>query len=289
MKHYSENKANNKNTTNQEETTMKNKTTINKEKTTMKKTTNNTNTSKLTHLDFKDMPEVAQMKRAFPFCKTAKVGNLFYPVIANDNLMDFIVLDENIIAAARKVRHNAFNPSGSEHGVVKKVCDMIIRYPGFRDIIRQDLLRGDYCPERIVSDHVFMEKHMMLPRGFKYTFNQIVQTMIKEVVDASRICECTMSCAWDESSNPGAGKMIETVDHFRKKGFKCWISLKLKSFLDNIPHDRLMQKIRIMFQDKRVADLIGNLIGLNTPAIGSSQTRHTGNFEGQSSGNYARI
>ena len=233
-----------------------------------------TNTFKLTHLDYQELPEVAQMKRAFPFCKSAKVGNQFYPVIANANLMDFIVLDENIVAAARKVKLNAVNPSGSEHGIVKKVCDMIINYPSFRQIISHDLMQGGYCPERIVSDRVFKANHMTLPRGFQYTINQIFQTMIMEVVDASRISECTMSCAWSERSNPGASKMIEIVDHFRKGGFKSWISLNLKSFMDNVPHDRLMQKIDIMFQDRRVANLVCTLMGLNTSTVGDSQTKH---------------
>jgi len=234
------------------------------------------NTSKHSHFDYQDLPEIAQMKSVFPFCKSVKIGDLFYPVIANNNLMDFIALDENIVAAARKVKRNAFNPSGSEHGIVKKVCDMIINYPSFRNIISQDLLQGDYCPERIMFDPVFMEKHMKLPRGFEYTLNQIVQTMIMEVVEASRVFDCTMPCAWGKSHNPGVGMMIETVDHIRATGFQNWISLKLNSFLDNIPHDRLMQKINIMFQDKRVADLIYTLLGLNTSANGGSQTKHVG-------------
>jgi len=193
------------------------------------------NTSKHSLFDYQDLPEIAQMKSVFPFCKSVRIGNLFYPVIANNNLMDFIVLDENIVAAARKVKRNAFNPSGSEHGIVKKVCDMIINYPSFRNIISQDLLQGDYCPERIMFDPVFMEKHMKLPRGFEYTLNQIVQTMIMEVVEASRVFDCTMPCAWSERHNPGVGMMIETVDHIRASGFQNWISLKLNSFLDNNP------------------------------------------------------
>ena len=42
------------------------------------------------------------------------------PVIAIDNLMDFIAADDNFVAAARKVKSTAFNPSGSEYGIVKK-------------------------------------------------------------------------------------------------------------------------------------------------------------------------
>ena len=240
-------------------------------------TDKNQNISGLSHLDFQDLPEIALMKSAFPFCKSAKIGNLLYPVIANNNLKDFIVLDENIVAAARKVKRNAFNPSGSEHGIVKKVCDMIINYPSFRDIIRQDLLWGVYYPERIVSDPVFTEKHMKLPRGFEYTMNHIVQTMIMEVVDASRVCDCMMPCAWTKTHNPGTGMMFETIDHIRAQGVKCWFSLNLKSFLDKIPHDRLAEKIHIMFQDNRVADLICTLLGLrDSTTDGTNQTNYVG-------------
>ena len=58
------------------------------------------------------------------------------PVIAIDNLMDFIAADDNFVAAARKVKSTAFNPSGSEYGIVKKACDMIIDNPSFRENIR---------------------------------------------------------------------------------------------------------------------------------------------------------
>ena len=113
----------------------------------MNNSTENTNNMDQTtttpeHLDYQDMPDIAQLKEGFPFCKSAKIGNLLYPVIASSKLMDFIAFDDNFVAAAREVKHHAFNPSGSEHGIVKKVCDMIINYPSFRDIIRQDLLWG---------------------------------------------------------------------------------------------------------------------------------------------------
>lgn len=252
------------------ENTDMNTTNSNKEKTTMN-TMNTMNTAnqptpELAQLVFQDMPHMAQRKSEFPHCKSAKAGNLFYPVIANDNLMEHIVSDENIVAAACKVKRHAFNPSGSEHGIVKKACDLIINYPNFRQIIRQNLLKGIYCPEGIVFDHIFKEKNMVLPRGFKYTVNQIAQTMVVQIVEVSGMNECAMPHAWSGTHNPGIGMMFETVDHIRAEGFKYWISLRLKSFLTKIPHDRLTQKIKIMFQDKRVADVVCALMGLNVSA-----------------------
>ena len=116
--------------------------------------TNNMNQTTTTpeHLDYQDMPDIAQLKEGFPFCKSAKIGNLLYPVIASSKLMEFIAFDDNFVAAAREIKHHAFNPSGSEHGVVKKVCDMFIDNPSFREIICQDLIQGIYAPERIAAD-----------------------------------------------------------------------------------------------------------------------------------------
>ena len=71
--------------------------------------------------------------------------------------------------------------------------------------------------------------------------------------------------------------MIETVDHIRARGFNCVISFKLKSVLDRIPHNRLMQKIDIMFQDKRGAQLVCKLLGLHKSASdGNKRTKHVG-------------
>ena len=233
-------------------------------------------TSDLTQLNYQDMPEIAQWNSVFPFCKSAKVGNLFYPVITSDRLMDFIALDANFVEAARKVKLNAFNPSGSEHGIVKKVCDMILDYPRLRQMISQDLLQGDYCPERIASDDVFATNHMTLPRGFKYTMNQIVQTMIMQIVRISLAGDYTLSLAWGKATNSRVSTMLNCVDVIRERGFQNWIPLKLKNVLDNIPHDRLMQKIRIVFQDKRVADLICTLLGLNASTSNGPRSQHVG-------------
>ncbi len=48
------------------------------------------------------------------------------------------------------------------------------------------------------------------------------------------------------------------------KGYKYWISIKLDSFYDRIPHDRLMQTLRVFFQDDRVFDLVKELISHNS-------------------------
>ena len=268
MKHNSENTTNNNSNFHTEDTNMNNST----------ENTNNMDQTTTTpeHLDYQDMPDIAQLKEGFPFCKSAKIGNLLYPVIASSKLMEFIAFDDNFVAAAREVKHHAFNPSGSEHGVVKKVCDMFIDNPSFREIICQDLIQGIYDPERIASDSVFKAKYRTFPRGFKYTANQIVQEMIMQVVRLSFSGTFSVPRAWSTMRSHDVNMMIEDVDRIRKRGFKCWISLRLKSFLDNIPHDRLMQKISIMFQDKRVANLVCNLIGLNTPSAGGSQTKHVG-------------
>ena len=187
------------------------------------------------------------------------------PVIANDSLMDIITIDDIFIGAARTVKNNAFNPSGSEHGIVKKACDMIIDNPSFRENIRQNLLKGTYYPEGIVFDPLFEEKNMVLPRGFKYTMNQIVQNMIMAVVEASGIYEYALPHAWSEMHCPGIRNMFTTIDRIRAKGYKYWFVLKQNSFLARIPHDRLVQKIQIMFQDERVADVVCALMGLNVP------------------------
>ena len=227
-----------------------------KEKTTM--TTNTTNTvNTLNTLNTLNSNLDTSMKK--------NNMNTNTPVIAIDNLMDFIAADDNFIAAARKVKSYAFNPSGSEHGIVKKACDMMIDYPSFRENIRQNLLKGTYYPEGIVFDPVYEEKNMVLPRGFKYTMNQIMQTMIMNAVEVFGVFEYTMPHAWSGTHNPGSGKMFATIDRIRAKGYKYWFVLKQNSFLARIPHDRLVEKIQIMFQDERVADVVCALMGLHVP------------------------
>ena len=193
-------------------------------------------------------------------------------VIALDNLMELITDDYNFVAAARKVKSNAFNSCGSEYGIVKKACDMILDNPSFRENIRQNLLKGTYYPEGIVFDPLFEEKNMVLPRGFKYTMNQIMQTMIMNAVEDFGVFVYTMPHAWSETHNPGVSKMIAAIDRIRAKGYKCWFVLNLTSFLVKIPHDRLEQKMQIVFQDTRVVDVICTLMGLHVPEADEDNT-----------------
>ena len=95
--------------------------------------------------------------------------------------------------------------------------------------------------------------------------NQIVQTMIMNVVKVSGVYDCTMPHAWSRTHNPGVSKMFAAIDRIRVKGYNCWFSLNLNSFLAKIPHDHLMQKMQIMFQDTRVVDVICALMGLHVP------------------------
>jgi hypothetical protein len=155
---------------------------------------------------------------------------------------------------------------------------MIINHPDIRRSISLNLIQGSCCPEMIKFDPGFKEKYMTPPRGFDYTINQIVQTMIMQAVELACPCGCTTTpYAWGKKHNPGVGKMLESIDHIRAKGFNCWISLSLRSFLERIPHDRLMQKIRIMFQDKRVAKLVCTLLDLNESATNENKrNKHVG-------------
>ena len=92
------------------------------------------------------------------------------------------------------------------------------------------------------------------------------------MVEASGIYECTMPHAWSETHNPGVSKMFAAIDRIRAKGYKCWFVLNLTSFLVKIPHDRLEQKMQIVFQDTRVVDVICALMGLHVPEADEDNT-----------------
>ena len=237
---------------------------------------NNTKAEKNTGLNYLDYSTIAAMKRVFPQTRTAKNGDSFYPVIDSKRLMDYIADDNNMVPAIRTVKANANNPGGSEHGVVKKVCDLLLDNPSFRNTICEGLKHGYYCPERIASDPVFVANRMVLPRGLNNTVNQIVQTMIMRGVQASNVSAGVMPCAWSEMNDPGLSEMIEVIDSIRGKGYTHWISFRLRDVCANVPRKRLTKEIHNMFRDGRVAETICTLLEQSVKSNSNKKAKSVG-------------
>ena len=210
------------------------------------------------------MPPYATQEREsnsrFQRCTLTKVNGLPYPTIPGKDLMDWIAAETNIVEAIETVHNEVKNMFLPDSKIKVKVCNSILESDEMMDIIRQDLLQGVYSPEAIAADMNLKDRIEGLPGVFEATLSQIIQTMVYQIMERAEVemrlhYFTTVGC---EKCN------LTDLQYFSQeafaKGYKNWISIKLESIYDNIPHDRLMQTLHILFQDDRVVEFVRELI-----------------------------
>ena len=129
-----------------------------------------------------------------------------------------------------------------------------------KEIIRQDLLRGVYSPEAIAADMNLKDRIEGLPAVFVATLSRIIQTMVKQVLEDAHIEFLSPFFPLVTNDYLYLGPFQTFSEESLAKGYKYWISIKLDSFYDKIPHDRLLQALRVFLQDDRVFALVKELI-----------------------------
>ena len=207
-----------------------------------------------------------------PHSDVTTVDGKEYLTICGTNLMDYVVADDIIESASLEIYREEtlglqrFNSSHRE-----KICTSIMESKQMRDILRHDLLQGVYSSKTIVTDLGLNTSIDDSSNVLETTIVQIVQTMIKTAMDGLNIEHYTFLFPFVTYSHFNLLCLQEFCEKSLSEGYKHWISIKLDSFYDNIPHDLLLQKLRILFQDDRVYELAKRLVisgsmDMNNPA-----------------------
>ena len=196
----------------------------------------------------------------FQRCTLTKVNGLPYPTIPGTDLMDWIAAETNIVGAIETVYNEVKNMFLPDSEIKVKVCNSILESDEMMETIRQDLLRGVYSPEAIATDMNLKDRIEGLPGVFEATLSQIIQTMVYQIMERANV---EMYLHYYPIVSCEGFDFCDVENYFQEafaKGYKTWISIKLESIYDNIPHDRLMQTLHILFQDDRVVELVRELI-----------------------------
>jgi len=170
--------------------------------------------------------------------------------------MEQIVEEANFIHAIYSVGKDPNKASGCDHRSVGDVCRQLYSTPTAREEIRQQLLQGTYRPMRVRTVQIPKSNGKMRTLGIATVQDRIVQTMILQAVTAN-----LPENAWNKHSyaylpESGVANAIAEVNRIREEGYRYGISLDLKSFFDNVPHDRLTYQLRTHITDKRVVRLV---------------------------------
>ena len=184
------------------------------------------------------------------------LGNHHIPVVEVPDLMEQIVKDTNFLQAICAVGRDPNKASGCDHRSVGDVCRWLYSTPSAREAIRQQLLHGTYRPMKVRTKPIPKANGKMRTLGIATVQDRIVQTMILQVVTAN-----LPENPWNKHSYaylPGSdiSNAIAEVNRIREEGYRYGISLDLKSFFDNVPHDRLAYQLRTHITDNRVVRLV---------------------------------
>jgi len=184
------------------------------------------------------------------------LGNHNIPVVKVPDLMERIVDDANFLHAILAVGKAPEKAPGCDHKSVGDVCRWLYSTPTAREEIRQRLLQGIYRPMKVRTVQIPKPNGKKRTLGIATVQDRIVQTMILQAVTAN-----LPEDAWNKHSyaylpESGVANAIAEVNRIREEGYRYGISLDLKSFFDNVPHDRLTYQLQRHITDKRVVRLV---------------------------------
>lgn len=192
------------------------------------------------------------------------LGNHQIPVVTNPNLMESIVSETNFLQAIQIVAREPKKACGCDHKSVKDVCGILRNHPEERETIRRKLLQGEYCPGKILIRMIPKSKGKLRRLGIATVQDRIVQRMILQVVMANLPKDPWSPHSYAYLKGCSTADAIAEVNRIREAGYTHAIELDLKSFFDNVPHDRLTRQIHTHIADKRVVSLIFSFL---TPLV----------------------
>lgn len=194
------------------------------------------------------------------------LGNHHIPTVEASDLMEQIVEDANFLRAIDSVSKDPDKAPGYDHRKVGDVCRILYSNQSAREVIRQQLLQGTYHPERVRTVQIPKANRKKRTLGIATVQDRIVQTMILQVINTHLPKETWNPHSYAYLPQSGVADAIAEVNRIKEEGYSYGITLDLKSFFDNVPHDRLLQKLHVHIADIRVVRLVKAF--LTAPIIG---------------------
>jgi RNA-directed DNA polymerase len=192
------------------------------------------------------------------------------------SLIDKVYSDGNLASAAAKVVANR-GAAGVDHVNVEAFAD---RMDENLKKLQEQLRTGTYRPQAIRRVHIPKPGSKELrPLGIPTVRDRVVQTAIVNVL--APIFERDFSpSSYGFRPNRGCQQALDQVESLLADGYQYVVDADLKSYFDTIPHERLMERIKVKVSDGRLLTLIESFLkagileeGLRewTPTAGAPQ------------------
>lgn len=190
-------------------------------------------------------------------------------------LMEQVVERENLIRAWKRVRANKGSP-----GIDGMTVDDLTGYlKEDWPRIREELLKGEYCPQPVKEVEIPKAGGGTRRLGIPTVLDRFIQQAILQMLDP--IYDPTFSRhSYGFRPRRWAHQAVEAAKRYVAEGYEWVVDLDLEKFFDRVNHDVLMGKLAERVGDKRVLRVIRRYLQAGIMVHGVVQERWEGTPQG---------
>ena len=188
------------------------------------------------------------------------------------NLMTIICSSSNLKQAYQQVKRNK-GVAGIDQMPTEKFADWFKKHG---DLLINELLRGDYKPQAVMEVEIPKSKGGTRKLGIPTVTDRIIQQAIAQVL--SPIYELEFSdFSYGFRPRRRALTALKQASEYVKEGRAIVVDMDMKSFFDEVNHDRLMYELSRKIADKNLLRLIRKYlqIGVLSGGLMSHRTKGT--------------
>jgi len=170
-------------------------------------------------------------------------------------LIGIVCSAENINRAYKQVKRNK-GVAGIDNIPVGNFADWFTKEG---DELVNQILRGEYLPSAVKAVEISKPNGGVRQLGIPTTKDRIIQQAISQVI--TPICEQEFSDhSYGFRPKRNAKQAIRRASIYVAEGRQVVVDMDMKSFFDEVNHDRLMYRLSLLIQDKQLLKLIRKYI-----------------------------
>ena len=167
------------------------------------------------------------------------------------NLMTIVCSSENIKQAYRRVKRNK-GVAGIDQMPTEKFASWYVQHG---ESLIKDLLQGNYQPQAVKQVEIPKPKGGVRKLGIPTVTDRIIQQAISQVLIPIYEQEFSEK-SYGFRPKRNAQMALQQASKYVREGRKVVVDMDMKSFFDEVNHDRLMYQLSTKLEDKTLLRLI---------------------------------